>query len=156
MPRPEGGRYLSHEANVIIYLEKVGGLFPASQAYLLKHPAKPHGRALLNVIGENGMGRIAVPFKMRFEEELDSLKDFRDALKDLERRVAYDQIVKVCTSEQGALANANIPAVLDAMLLTASVDDRRMIDYLAERVDSLEKDVDQFKSQVLEDDHTDK
>lgn len=52
MPRPEGGRYLSHEANVIVFFERVDGLFPTSQAYLLKHPARPHGRAVLNDDGE--------------------------------------------------------------------------------------------------------
>ena len=112
MPRPEGGRYLSHEANVIVYLERVEGLFPAPQAYLLKHPAKPHGRALLSVGGEKSMGRITVPFKMKFEQELDSLRGFRDALKDLERQTAYDEIIEVCTAEQGALAERGHPSRL--------------------------------------------
>jgi len=148
IPRPEGGRYLSHEANVIVYLEKVGGLFPAPQAYLLKHPAKPHGRALLNMGGENGLGRITVPFKMKFERELGSLRGFRDALKDLEKQVAYDEIVRACTAEQGALANADIPAVLDAMLLTASVDNRRSINHLSKRLDSLEESIRRLESRI--------
>lgn len=152
MPRPEGGRYLSHEANVIVYLERTGGLFPAPQAYLLKHPAKPRGRAILNIEGGRSMGRITVPFKMKFEEELDSLKGFRDALKDLEKQAAYDQIIKACTSEQGALANADIPAILDAMLLTASVDNRRRINHLSKRVDSLEESVRRLESRVSVDD----
>jgi hypothetical protein len=145
IPRPEGGRYLSHEANVIIYLKKVKGLFPTLQAYLLKHPAKPNGKVVLDIGGEKSMGRITVPFKMRFEEELDSLKDFRDALKNLERQAAYDEIIKVCTSEQGAMANSNIPAILDAMLLTASVDHSRRIEHLSKRVDILEDEVNRLK-----------
>lgn len=148
MPRPEGGRYLSHEANVIVYLEKVGGLSPAPQAYLLKHPAKPHGRALLNIGGEDGLGRITVPFKMKFERELDSLGGFRDALKDLEKQAAYDEIIRACTAEQGALANADIPAVLDAMLLTASVDNRKSINHLSKRLDSLEESVRRLESRI--------
>jgi RecA/RadA recombinase len=148
IPKPEGGRYLSHEANVIVYLEKVGGLIPTTQAYLLKHPAKPHRRAVLNIEEGGSMGRITVPFKMRLEQELESLKGFRDALTDLERQAAYDQIVKVCTSEQGAMANANIPAILDAMLLTASVDNHKCIEHLSKRVNSLEKTVRKLKSQA--------
>ena len=151
MPRPEGGRYLSHEANVIIYLEKVDGLFPATQAYLLKHPAKPHGQAVLNISGEIDMGRITVPFKMKFERELDSLKSFRDALKDLEKQVAYDEIIRACTSEQGALANADIPAILDSMLLTASVDNRKSITHLLKRVDTLEKSMRKLEFKVGDD-----
>lgn len=144
----KGEDYLSHEANVIVYLEKVGGLFPATQAYLIKHPAKPHGRAVLNISGETDMGRITIPFKMKFERELDSLKSFRDALKDLEKQAAYDEIVKACTGEQGALANADIPAILDAMLLTASVDNRKSITYLLKRVDTLEESMRKLEFKV--------
>ena len=146
MPRPEGGRYLSHEANVIVYIEKVGELVPAHQAYLLKHPAQPSGRVVLNIGGEKRLGRITIPFKMRFEKELISLKGFRDALKDLEKQAAYDEIVKACTSEQGALANTNIPAILDAMLLAASVDNRRRIEKLSKRLNSIEESIQTLKA----------
>ncbi len=146
MPKPEGGRYLSHEANVIIYLEKVGGLVPTPQAYLLKHPAKPHGRVVLRVGGDSGIGRITVPFNQRFQQELEDLKEFRDALKDPERQAAYDQIVKVCTSEQGAMANSKIPDVLGAMLLAVEVDNRRFIEYLLKRIDFLEESIRKLKS----------
>ncbi|RLI37331.1 hypothetical protein DRO66_04025 [Candidatus Bathyarchaeota archaeon] len=146
MPKPEGGSYLSHEANVIVYIEKVRGLVAASQAYLVKHPAKPHGRAVLNIGGEKRLGRITVPFKKRFEEELDSLKGFRDALKTLEKQAAYDQIIKACTSAQGALANTTIPAILDAMLLIASVDNRRRIEQTSKRLYTLEKIIQKMKS----------
>lgn len=148
IPRPEGGRYLSHEANVIVYLEVVGGLFPTPQAYLLKHPARPNGRALLNIGGEYGLGMITVPFKVKFERELDSLKGFRDALKDLEKQAAYDEIIRTCTAEQGALANTDIPAVLDAMLLAASVDNRKSINHLSRRVDSLEGSMRRLESKI--------
>ena len=133
---------------MIVYLEKVGGLFPAPQAYLLKHPAKPHGRALLSIGGGKGMGRITVPFKMKFEQELDSLRGFRDALKDLEKQVAYDEIIRACTAEQGALANADIPAILDAMLWTGLVDSRKSLGHLLRRVDSLEASVRMLKSKI--------
>ena len=146
MPRPEGGRYLSHEANIIVYIEKVGGLVPTHQAYLLKHPAKPSGRVVLNIGGEKRLGRITIPFKMRFEKELNLLKGFRDALKDLEKQAAYDEIVKACTSEQGALANTNIPAILDAMLLAASVDNRRRIERLSKRLNSMEESIQKLKA----------
>ncbi len=137
-PRPEGGRYLAHEANVIVYLERMGGLVAVPQAYLLKHPARPQGRVMLHMGGDNGLGRITVPFKQRLNEELDALQGFRDALKDLERQTAYDRIIRACTSEQGALANTDIPAILDALLLTAAVDNRRRIEQLSQRLDVLE------------------
>ena len=75
----------------------------------------------------------------------DRVAGFRDALKNLERQAAYDQIVRACTSEQGALANTDIPAMLDAMLLTASVDNRSLIEQLSKRLDSLEEQVRMLK-----------
>ena len=148
IPKPEGGRYLAHEANVIVYLKKAGGFSPTTQAHLLKHPSKPDRIAVLNIKEKRSMGRITVPFKVRLEQELESLKGFRDALTDLQRQAAYDQIVNVCTSEQGAMANANIPAILDAMLLTASVDNHKCIKHLSKRVNSLEETVRKLKSQA--------
>jgi len=145
VPRPEGGRYLSHVANVIVYIERVGGLVPSPQAYLLKHPARPQGRVVLRIGGEGGLGRITVPFKMRFEQELEELKAFRDALKDPERQAAYDLIIKACTGEQGALANANIPDVLGAMLLAVAVDNRRLIEDLSKRIESLAHSIRELK-----------
>ena len=94
------------------------------------------------------MGRITVPFKMKFERELDSLRGFRDALKDLEKQAAYDEIIRACTAEQGALANTDIPAVLDAMLLAASVDNRKSINHLSRRVDSLETSMRRLESKI--------
>ncbi len=138
LPKPEGGRYVSHLVNCIVYLEKTKGLVSAYQAYLLKHSALPPRRALLGVEGERIMGRIIVPFKMRFEQELESLRSYRDALRDLEMQAAYDAITKVCNREQGALANTDIPAVLSAMLLTGLTDARKDITRLERRIQSLE------------------
>jgi len=138
-PKPEGGRYLSHLANSIVYLEKTTGLVSTYQAYLLKHSALPPKRALLGGEGDKIMGRITVPFKMRFEQELESLKSYRDALRDFEEQAAYDAIIRACTREQGAMANTDIPAILDAMLLTGLVDSMKQIMRLERRVESLEK-----------------
>jgi hypothetical protein len=125
--------------NSIVYLEKTTGLVSTIQAYLLKHSALPPKRALLSVEGEKNMGRITIPFKMRFEQELESLKSYRDALRDFEEQAAYDAIIKACTREQGAMANTDIPAILDAMLLTGLVDSMKQIVRLERRVESLEK-----------------
>jgi hypothetical protein len=78
------------------------------------------------------MGRITKPFKMRFEQELESLRSYRDALRDLETQAAYDAIIKACTREQGAMANTDIPAILDTMLLTAVVNLEKRVELLEE------------------------
>ncbi len=150
MPRPEGGRYLSHLANVIVYFEKARGLVPTLQAHLVKHSAKPPTRTSLDVGGGKGLGRITVPFKMRIEQELEELAEFRDALKDVGRRSAYDRLVEACLREQGAMANANIPAALDALLLTAVVDNRNRIDGLSRQLAILETSICRLQTAIQE------
>jgi hypothetical protein len=62
---------------------------------------------------------------MLFQTEMDSLKrTYRDALMDAGRREAFD------SSEQGAMSYARIPAALDTMLLTAAIDNRKLIEEL--------------------------
>jgi RecA/RadA recombinase len=146
IPKPEGGRYVSHLANVIVYLDKTSGLVSTIQAFLLKHSALPPRRIMLSVEGEKIMGRITVPFKMRFEQELESLKSYRDALRDLEEQAAYDAIIKACTSEQGAMANTDIPTILNAMLLTGLVDSMKRIARLERRLESVEESLHKAQS----------
>ena len=76
---------------------------------------------------------------MRFKQELESLKSYRDALRDLEEQVAYDAVIKACTREQDAMANTDIPTVLDAMLLTGLVESMKRISCLERCFESLEE-----------------
>ena len=71
------------------------------------------------------MGRITLSFRMRFQREVRELKRFRNALMDAGRRNAFDSLLKSWSSEQGAMSYAHIPYALDAMLLTAVVDNRK-------------------------------
>lgn len=146
LPKPEGGRYISHLANVIVYLEKTAGLVSTNQALLLKHSALPPRRTMLSVEGEKTMGRIIVPFKMRFEQELESLKSYRDALRGLEEQIAYDAVIKACTREQGAMANTDIPTVLDAILLMGLAESMKLISRLERRFEFLEESLRKSKS----------
>ena len=100
----------------------------------------------MSVEGEKIIGRITVPFKMRFEQELESLKSYRDALRDLEEQAAYDAIIKACTSEQGAMANTDIPAILNAILLTGLVDSMKRIARLERRFESVEESLHKTQS----------
>ena len=120
-PKPEGGRYISHLANSIIYLEKTSGLVQAYQAYLLKHSALPPRRTLFGIEDEKITGRITIPSKMKFEQKLESLKNYRHALIDVEEQTAYDVLMNACKHEQNAIAKSEIPSPLEAMLLTGLV-----------------------------------
>ena len=81
------------------------------------------------------MGRITKSFRIQFQEEIRTLKKFRNALVDFGHRDAFDRLLKVWGSTQGAMAYADIPYVLDAMVLTAVVDNRKRIMQLSSRLD---------------------
>ncbi|MEM2996433.1 MAG: hypothetical protein QXK52_02850 [Candidatus Bathyarchaeia archaeon] len=151
VPEPEGGRYLRHACNVLIYMRRVESRGSwGFQAYLRKHPSKDSTRITISV-GGGGLGRVTIPFRTLFEEELNSLKrDFREALLDPARQEAFDQIVKGWTSELGAMSYAKVPTVLDAMLLVAAVDNRRMIEELREQVRALREGLDRVRQRMEE------
>jgi RecA/RadA recombinase len=149
-PQPEGGRYLRHLANIMVYLRKVGGKSPYITAFLLKHPKKPPKRTDIPSLMEvNDMGRLTIPFRVMLQEELTTLKrTFRDALRDSKRREAFDLLSKAWTAEQGAMSYAQVPTLLDTVFLTAAVDNRKNIDELIGQLNILRSEIEELKHSV--------
>ena len=138
VPLPEGGKYLRHKANVIVYLRRVGKT-PQVQAFLLKHPRKERKNLVFQFNGGDFMGRITIPFRTRLQEQLNELKrTFQPALIDQNRQKALESLMKAWTSEQGAMSYCNVPTVLDVMLLTGVVDNKKMILELNEKISRIE------------------
>ena len=135
IPPPEGGRYLSHRAAVIVYLEKKSK--SGVSAYLIKHPSRAPKSARL-IIGGEGLGRVTFPFRSLLKDEIGRLRrTYREALLDLKRRKAFDCLVRAWSSELGAMSNASVPTVLENMLLTAAVDNRKEIEELIDKVEEI-------------------
>jgi len=145
LPQPEGGRYLRHVAGVIVYLK--GRRTPFHSAILVKHPSRPPRRVDFKFEdGGGGMGRITDSFRAQFQEELAELeRTFLKGLRDPRRREAFDSLVEAWGSEQGAMSIAKVPTVLDVMLLTALLDNRKRIEELNGRLENL-----QAKLQMVE------
>ena len=53
---------------------------------------------------------------------------------DPARRDAFDSITRTWTAEQSAMSYAKVPFVLEIMLLTAAVDNRKTIEDLQDEV----------------------
>lgn len=135
-PAPEGGSYLSHMSGVILYLRGLGG--GAASALLVKHPSRAARGIEFRVDGGGPMGRITRPFRSQFRDELRRLEaSFARALRDEGRREAFNRLVEAWGSEVGAMSNADLPTVLDVMILTAIVDNRRRIEELGRRLEML-------------------
>lgn len=74
------------------------------------------------------MGRITVPFRVEFNEVLERLrKTFYEALVDVERREAFDELVRAWSETKGAMSYAELPSVLLSLLFSAVVDNRKEI-----------------------------
>jgi len=147
IPEPEGGRYLRHLASAIIHVRMVKKNQPFFSAHLLKHPSIESRKAVytLNLGGEN-LGRITTPFNIVLRKEINRLKEnYQKALKEPSRREAFNSLLQVWSSERAAMNNAEVPTALDVMLLTAVVDNRRLIQDLFSRMDAIQSDLKEIK-----------
>jgi len=143
---PEGGRYLSHKATVIVYFK--GKDRGCLSAYLVKHPNRANRKVDLKFGGEM-LGRVTTPFRTLLKEEMDNLKrTYREVLLDAGRREAFDSLVQAWSSEQGAMSYAKVPTALDIMLLTAAVDNRRLIEGLADEVGAIRSKLDKIEDEL--------
>jgi len=148
IPRPEGGKYLSHKATIIVYLKKRRNDFVS--AYLIKHPNRAPRKIDLELKrGGDSLGRITMPFRTLLQEEMDNLKrTYREALMDAGRRDAFDSLIRTWGSEQGAMSYARVPTALDVMLLTAVIDNRKLIEDLYDQIKVVDSKLDKIEARL--------
>jgi hypothetical protein len=91
------------------------------------------------VHGGKIMGRITLSFRMQFQRQIKSLKEFCDALIAFEHKDEFGQLKKVWSSEMAAMiyVHGQIPGVLDLMLLMAVIDNRKEIMKLETAIHSI-------------------
>jgi len=95
------------------------------------------------------LGRMTLPFRMLLQEEMDNLKrTYREALMDAGRRDAFDSLVRAWSSEQGAMSYARVPTALDVMLLTAAIDNRKLIEENFEKFMAIESKLNRIEARL--------
>lgn len=133
VPLPEGGGFLRHTANVIVYLRAPRGRGPLS-AYLIKHPDRARMGRVVEFGGEGGfgLGRVTKEsMRRRLQGLMVQLRGrYRAALKDDSMQRAFDRLWAAWSSEQGAMIHSEVLSALDLLLLTAVVDNRKEIEEL--------------------------
>ena len=87
---------------------------------------------------------------MQFQEELGNLNQFKNGLMDAGRRCAVDSLVVAWSSELDAMNYSRIPSILDAMLLTAAVDNRKEIENLTRQIENLRSRIENFETRLDE------
>jgi len=131
VPLPEGGGFLRHAANVMVYLRQSRG--SSVSAYLVKHPDRARTGRMVE-FGEvsSGLGRITKDsMRTRIQGLMAQLgKRYRAALKDDSMQEAFDRLWPAWSSEQGAMIYSEVLSAMDLLLLTSAVDNRREIEEL--------------------------
>ncbi len=139
VPAPEASSYLDHLAGVIVYLRKRERGAAYNRAYVLKSPLTVQ-RSREYTFEDDGMGRTTPPIRMSFEDLLARLRSqYREALVEAGRRDAFDRLVEAWSQELGAVTYAESMSMLDLLLLTGLVDDRRVSEELVGRVAEVER-----------------
>jgi hypothetical protein len=139
VPVPEASSYLDHVAGVTIYLRKKEKGARFNRAYVLKSPTTTQRAKEYTYEDENNMGRTTPPIRMSFEDLLGRLRsEYRDALVKQGRREAFDRLVEAWSAELGAISYAESLSLMDLILLTGLVDDRRVSEELNTRLTTIE------------------
>ena len=135
MPRPEASSYLDHLANVIVYLRRRDKRATYNKAFLLKSPTRPMQSTEYRFKEVKETGRITPPIRMSFNDQVARLRnEYRDAIVKPARKEAFDRLVEAWSSELGAITYAESVSMFDLMLLTAVVENRRLIDDLTDKL----------------------
>jgi len=146
IPKPLGSSMMWHLANVIVFFrEAEGGGGRTVLATLVKHPGRATPITVPVLEEEEGdeplMGRVTPSFRQTYQEFLERIrKNYVEMLRDEGHREAFDALLREAWDrEHAAMANSELPLVLDAMNLTANLHNKSEIQRLKKRLDELEK-----------------
>ncbi|MEM0117970.1 MAG: hypothetical protein QXX17_03050 [Conexivisphaerales archaeon] len=150
LPVPAGSSLLRQIARVSVFFRRVqDGLYAAT---LVKHPEKkiPESAAISYAEGDAIMGRMTPSFRQVYQSLLERLRNnYLPLLRNEKERRAFERLVSdAWDKEHAAMANSQLPLVLDAMNLTANVHNSAEIEKLAEEVRELKAAVEELKSLV--------
>ena len=77
---------------------------------------------------------------MSFQDLLQRMRDeYKAALVNRGRREAFDRLVEAWSAELGAISYAESMSLMDLLLLTGIVDNRRRTEELSLRISELER-----------------
>jgi hypothetical protein len=141
IPKSLGSNMMWHLANVMVFFREADG-GRTVLATLVKHPSKATPLTVPVLEGDEPlMGRVTPSFRQTYQELLERLrKNYVEMLRDEGHREAFDALLREAWDrEHAAMANSELPLVLDALNLTANLHNQSEIQRLKRRLDELEK-----------------
>ncbi|MEE8571177.1 MAG: hypothetical protein V3S97_09335 [Candidatus Bathyarchaeia archaeon] len=146
MPKPVGGTYLRHEANVVVLLMgATKGESSSVKATLVKHPYKKTPQSIVLYVPKESVtltGHMTPSFRQQFQKLIEELKEssaFQNTLISREHKKAFNLLLKdAWSAEDVAMANSGIPCVMDALNLMANVHNKKCVEELRQKLQELE------------------
>lgn len=137
IPRPEGSGLLRQIARIAVFFRLVQpGLV---QATLVRHPELSVPSSAEVTGSDEFMGRMTPSFRQIYQSLLERLrKHYTPLLRNEKRREAFERLVSSAWDEEhAAMANSQLPLVLDAMNLTANLQNSAEIEELRKEMKEL-------------------
>ncbi|MCP8319131.1 MAG: hypothetical protein L6N95_04810 [Candidatus Methylarchaceae archaeon HK01B] len=156
IPRPVGGSFFRHMANVIVHVKTFeDGPIPSVKATLIKHPYKKTPDSIVLLVSKGGMdlmGRITPSFRQLYEKTISELKThYQSSLIDLGHKKAFDLLLKEAwNTEQSAMGNSNMPTVLDRLSLSANIHNRKLTEVLNQRLKEKDRAIEGLRERLEE------
>jgi hypothetical protein len=150
VPAPRGSSLLKQLANVCVFFRRVER--DVVQATLVKHPERKTPVSIIISKGGNPlMGRMTPSFRQVYLEVLQKLKThYQPLLRDKRFRDAFEALVREAWDvEHAAMANSQLPLVMDAMNLTANVRNAAEMAMLRQQLEELKKELERVRSDKL-------
>ena len=148
LPLPSGSSLMRQIARVSVFFRRIqkGGYAAA----LVKHYEKRVPEFVALAGGESMMGRMTPSFRQVYQSVLERLrKNYLPLLRNENKREAFEKLVRdAWDKEHAAMANSQLPLVLDAMNLTANLQNSAEIKQLAEEVKMLRNEVEELKKRI--------
>lgn len=147
LPQPTGGLFLRQEANAIIYLSATNTRSSSSvRVTLMKHPYKETPQSILIYTPQSDRelkGFVISSFSQSLQGIIEALRqknNFSNSLLRFKYMQALDLLLKnAWLAEIAAVLNSNIPCILDALNLMASVHNKKCVEDLRTWVLELKK-----------------
>jgi hypothetical protein len=143
IPKSLGSNMMWHLANVMVFFREADG-GRTVLATLVKHPSKATLLTVPVLQGDDPlMGRVTPSYRQTYQEFLERIrKNYVEMLRDEGHREAFEALLREAWDrEHAAMANSELPLVLDALNLTANLHNQSEIQRLERRLEELEKNL---------------
>jgi hypothetical protein len=152
IPRPIGGTYLRHEADVIVLLDKIKQRNALTfKMTLVKHPSKRTPKSNVLQLSNRNItrrNRVTLNVQQQFQrlvKELRENRGFQDTLINTEHKKAFELLLNEAWSVKRLIvSNTKSSHLMDFMNLLANVNNKKQSEELKKKLQQIEDSFEEF------------